>query len=53
MSEKANRSQDPKKSRPTTPPGGTFLGRASLKLIFVRFRLENLSFPVFIGYGLS
>ena len=58
MFEKANRSQDLKKS--TTPPGTrpTFFGTRFvlhnyLKLIFVTLRSENLSLPVFIGYNSS
>ena len=54
MLEKANRLQDPEKR--TTPTGGLFLGRASFyafKIDLVRLRLENRSFPVFIGYNSS
>ena len=54
MLEKANRLQDPKKR--TTPTGGHFLGRLGFmhsKLILVRLRFENRSFPVFIGYNSS
>ena len=54
MLEKPNRLQDPEKR--TTPTGSLFLGRASfyhLKLILVRLRLENRSFPVLIGYNSS